>query len=219
LTWPAQAILMGSAFEQLFRGDASAYKLSKRFGERFAPFASVTVKNAQITRPHISIDAAPTDAWVWKAWKKNVAPWFSNAAMTPVDRWLAARYQAAQLQWPVHRNWISELYDVRSKAVHKGTAPTQMGWSIFEHLVMSAYVLPLAVKLLLAHDNQYTLSEDDRVRCLAIDKILASPRWAEDRAGESEVSWSKILSKTQSDAAFEKAMEAIRREHPELFGS
>jgi hypothetical protein len=80
-------------------------------------------------------------------------------------------------------------------------------------------VLPLAVKLLLAHDNQYTLSEDDRVRCLAIDKILASPRWAEDRAGESEVSWSKILSKTQSDAAFEKAMEAIRREHPELFGS
>jgi len=219
LTWPAQAILMGSAFEQLFRGDGSAYKLSKRFGDRFKPFGNVTLQEAWRDRPGVAIDQAPTDVRIWKIWKKRIASWFTAPTRSKIDKWLANRYRVAQLQWPLHRHWIAELYDVRSKAVHEGAAATAGGWSMLEHLVMGAFVFPLAVKLLLENDNRYVLSEDDRVRCLAIDKILASPKWAEDRMGESETSWTKILSNTHSDIAFERALAAIRQEHPELFRS
>lgn len=46
MTEHAEAILMGSAFEQLLAGDASAYKLGKKFGELFGQFGSVTVDDA-----------------------------------------------------------------------------------------------------------------------------------------------------------------------------
>jgi hypothetical protein len=218
LTRSTETILMGSAFEQLMRGDASAYILSKRFGERFADFASVTVEEAKAVRPDIRIDAAPTDARSWRAWK-ILRRWLPECgAIGRVEGWIANRFKAAQLTWPVHRIWINELYDVRSKVVHKGTAATRLwGWSEFEHLVMAAHVFPLAAKLLLAYEKHYDLTADDRVRCLIVDKILASPRWAEDRSGKSELSWAKILSATESHESFEAALRDIRRTHPELF--
>ena len=136
----AEAILMGSAFEQLVRGDASAYKLGKRFEDLLAGFGSVTVADAKNVRPDIEIDTSTPDI------------------------------AAAQQNWWVHRKWIEELYDVRSKVVHKGShASRPWGWSLFEHLVMAAQVFPLIVKLLLEKEGHYALSDEDRVRCLAVD--------------------------------------------------
>jgi hypothetical protein len=216
MTWHAEAILMSSAFEQLLRGDASAYTLGRKFGGLFKDFGSATVGAVQKVRTDIRIDAAPTDHWSWRVWVQ-VRDRFS-IANDKVGRWLAARHKLAQQQWWVHRIWITELYDVRSKAVHKGTTATRpWGWSVFEHLVMAAHVFPLTVKLQLAAEKRYTLTDEDRVRCLIVDKILASPRWAADPSGKSEESWSRILSDTQSHLAFENAIKAVQLAHPELF--
>ena len=59
MTEHAEAILMGSAFEQVLAGDASAYKLGKKYGELFAQFGSVTVDEARKTRPDIQIETVP----------------------------------------------------------------------------------------------------------------------------------------------------------------
>jgi hypothetical protein len=51
---------------------------------------------------------------------------------------------------------MEELYDVRSKAAHRGHhQQRQWGWSLPEHLLMAAFVFPLTVKLLLQHDGHY----------------------------------------------------------------
>ena len=114
MTKHSETILMGSAFEQLLRGDASKYKLGQRLAEIFGPFGAVTVANAQKVRAGIEIDDSDPER------------------------------AAAQPQWWVYRKWIEELYGVRSKVVHKGSHDGRpWGWTVFEHLVMAAYVFPL----------------------------------------------------------------------------
>lgn len=125
------------------------------------------------------------------------------------------------MNWCVHRKWIEELYDLRSKVVHRGHhAGRNWGWSIFEHLVMSAHVFPLAVKLLLVENGHYQLSDEDRVRCLAVDRLLASVRWVEDRGGEEEKeldSWTAVTARIRRDIDWERACEAVRNKHPDMF--
>lgn len=188
-----EAILMASAFEQLFDADAKKYVLSTRFGDLFGQFGSVTVAEAMKTRPGISIDKSEP-----------------------------AR-EAAQPTWWVHKKWIEELYDVRSKVVHKGDHKVRdaWGWDIAEHLVMAAHVLPLVVKLMLERDGDYKLTDDDRSACLATDPLLVATQWVDDRderdTGEKRPSWQRILSKSRLDMSFDRAMEKYRKEHPEAF--
>jgi hypothetical protein len=183
MTLHNEAILMGSAFEQLLRGDASSYKLGQRFAEMFSQFGNVTVSEAQKARPEIEVDT-------------------SDPARA-----------AAQSKWWVHRKWMEELYDVRSKVVHKGSpASRTWGWSMFEHLAMAAHVFPLTVKLLLAEEDHYVLTDRDRVASLIVDKLLASPKWiGDDEEVEAEQSWARILSKTRLHYSFEKATEDFLR--------
>jgi len=66
-----------------------------------------------------------------------------------------------------------ELYDVRSKAVHRGTNRGRTwGWEISEHLVMAASVYPLVVKMLLQAGGHYTLIEADRTGSGALCQTL-----------------------------------------------
>jgi hypothetical protein len=90
MTLTAEALLMGSAFEQLLDGPSKAYQLGKKFGELFREFGSVTVAEALEKRPGIEVDT------------KN------------------PEYADAQLRWWVHQKWLEELYDVRSKSAHDG---------------------------------------------------------------------------------------------------
>ena len=60
----------------------------------------------------------------------------------------------------MHKKWVEELYDVRSKVAHRGTtASREWGWSIHEHLVMAAHVFPLAVKLLLVQEGSSAVTQ------------------------------------------------------------
>ena len=126
---------------------------------------------------------------------------------------------AAQPAWRVHRKWLEELYDVRSKTVHKGTpAGRRWGWAVAEHLVVAAHVFPLAVKLLFEQGGHYKMTDADRVRCLAVDPILAETQWVDPRdAEDTGRSWQDIVSKKTSDVSWERVIERIRKEHPEFF--
>lgn len=181
----AETILMGSAFEQLLRGHASAYKLCKKFGVLFKACGSVTVEKARTLRPGIKIDDSKP------------------------------KHATSQPGWWVHQKWMEELYDVRSKSVHEGTAHGKTwGWAPAEHLVMAASVFPLVVKLLLHRDGYYNLSEKDHVRCLAVDKLLAATGWPENAGKGSK--WSCIMSESRQqhlrDQIVDRLSEPRRRE-------
>ena len=185
MTEHAEAILMGSAFEQLLRGDASKYKLGQRLAELFDQFGAVTVADAQKVRAGITIDDSD------------------------------AERAAAQPKWWVHQKWIEELYDMRSKVAHKGSyGGRTWGWTIFEHLVMAAYVFPLAVKLLLEREGHYALTDTDRGGCRAVDQLLACAKWVEDEvARESQESWTSIRSRVKQDLLIRNFLD----KHPEWF--
>jgi hypothetical protein len=190
ITPHAEAILMGSAFEQLLRGDGSKYTLGQNFDKVFGEFGGVTVADAKKNRPDIMIVADP----------------------------LHPERALAQPGWWVHRKWIEELYDLRSKLVHKGTKDgRKWAWSTFENLLMAAHVFPLVVKLLLAREGHYALIDADRVGCRAVDEILASSQWADpDDGTESEESWSRILSKANTRVAIEQAIKKFKEAHPDF---
>lgn len=122
----------------------------------------------------------------------------------------ATRRQDTDLEWWIHRKWIKELYELRNKAAHQGTDTSRMwGWNSFEHLVMAAHVFPLTVKLLLVQDGYYQLSDDDRIGCLAVDRLLSSTRWVEG-------SWTKITSKVKCELGWKRTREAVREKHPNV---
>ena len=216
----SEAILMGSAFEQLLRGKASAYKLSKKFGDLFKEFGSTRVSDVRQARPTIQVDASPDDCLVWCAWKK-MQQWIRPRSITQrIDIFLTSRLQVAHFNWWIHRKWIEELYDLRSKAVHQGRhTSSTWGWSAFEHLVMAAHVFPLTVKLLLVQNGHYQLSDEDRSRCLAVDKLLSSTKWVEsgDTGKDVSDSWTAITSKVRHDLGWKRTWEAVRKEHPDIF--
>ena len=189
MTETAEAILMGSAFEQLLGGDGSAYKLGRKFDVLFRSCGRVTVEDAKQARSGIEIDkGAPERA-------------------------------AAQPTWWVHRKWMEELYDVRSKSVHEGTVDSRSwGWAPSEHLLMAAWVFPLAVKLLLERDGYYNCSDHDKIRCLAVDKLLAETNWWEKTdGGLGSHKWQDIVSSTAREYNVEQIKEQVLKQYAHLF--
>ena len=190
MTEHAEVILMASAYEQLLRRPANKYKLGQKLAKLFGQFGSVTVADAQKVRAGITIDDSTADR------------------------------AAAQPKWWVHQKWLEELYGMRNKVAHEGSDGGRSGgWTISEHLVMAAYVFPLAVKLLLEREGHYALTDTDRVGCRAVDQLLAAARWVEEEDGrESKESWTSIRSKVERDLFFDNAMKAFRKKYPEWFG-
>lgn len=123
------------------------------------------------------------------------------------------------MKWWIHKKWLEELYDLRSKVVHKGQHETKKwGWKLDQHLVLAALVFRLAVKLMLERDGHYILSDSDKIRCLAVDKLLGAIAWDQADEEERTTRWDSIMSKIRSDYSFDRAMEKIQRERPDWFG-
>jgi hypothetical protein len=188
MTLTGEALLMGSAFEQLFGGPSSSYGLGEKCGELFGEFGSVTVAEAKAARPDIEIDDSKPE------------------------------YAEAQPKWWVHRKWLEELYDVRSKATHKGHhAGRPWGWRLDEHLLMAAYVFPLVVKILLAREGHYALTDDDRDRLVATDKLLAVAGWDdEDEEGEP-MRWQVVMTEVRLARQRARLMEKLKAKYPGLW--
>ena len=102
------------------------------------------------------------------------------------------KFAADQQDWPLHRKWMKELYEARSAAVHRGPrSEFSRNWSAWQHLVLAAFAYPLTVKLRLAEDGFYALSDRELGACEAIDQLLDSS-WG--RGWRKPAEWSEILS-------------------------
>ncbi len=188
LTEHAEAILMGSAFEQLLDGDRK-YELAKTFGELFQKFGNETVATAQKLRPDIEIDQSdPARAAAQLTW------WVHR-------KWLEELY-----------NLRSSVVHEGDHGARK------WGWRLNEHLVMAAFVFPLTVKLLLENEGHYALTSADEAQYKAIDKLLAVTGWDQEQEGDSDGrAWHKVVSKAKWDHDFDKRMAEFLKEHPDLF--
>lgn len=189
LTENAEAILMASAFEQLLGAAGKKYRLAKTFGELFRSFGNETVASARRVRPDIEIDRSDTER------------------------------ATAQPTWWVHRKWLEELYSLRSTVAHEGDrGARKWGWRPDEHLVMAAFVFPLAVKLLLSGEGHYSLTSADVGHCKAIDKLLVTTAWGQERDGEGTGSiWHNIVEKAVQDENHERRILAFIEGKPGLF--
>lgn len=186
MTLEAEALLMGSAFEQLLGGPSKAYGLGRRFGQLFRRFGTVTVGEARERRPGIEIDTTKPE------------------------------YAEAQPKWWVHQKWLEELYDVRSKATHKGHhADRSWGWTLREHLLIAALVFPLTLKVLLTNEGNYTLSEDDIDRLASLDRLLAVGGWDEEEEEGGPSRWNAVVSSVKRDRAHDRLMKKLKADHPE----
>jgi hypothetical protein len=71
-------------------------------------------------------------------------------------------FVAKQLQWPVHRKWMKELYEARSSRAHRGPrSGFSRNWEDQQHMVIAAFAYPLAVKLRLSAAGLYKFDDPD----------------------------------------------------------
>lgn len=182
----AEAILMGSAFDQLLLAGSksSAYNLGRKFGALFNEFGTVTVADAMNARPDIEIDpkyaAAQPGWWVHRKW---------------IEELYDARSQGVHKGHHAARKW---------------------GWRLHEHLVMAAHVFPLTVKLLLVREGHYELTDNDCAAARAVDKLLAVTNWEDGPDEGVASVWAKIVSDCWLHLNFERRMAKFKEEHPDF---
>ena len=164
------------------------YKLGKSLGKLFQDFGNVDVASALQTRPDIEIDSKPERA-------------------------------DAQRKWWVHRKWVEELYSLRNKVAHEGSASRRRwAWQLDEHLVMAAFVFPLAVKLQLSQEGHYAITCVDEAHCGAIDKLLAATAWdGEPEDGDLGSTWHNVVADSVQDHEIDKRIREAMKKHPVLF--
>jgi hypothetical protein len=110
-----------------------------------------------------------------------------------------------QQDWPLHQKWLKELYELRSATAHLGHNPGRSeNWRPEQHIVIAAFVFALSVKLLLAERGLYTLSDEEKGSCDALDKLLDSD-WG--RGWRKPPEWPDILSTEQHSRGIHAAVE------------
>jgi len=67
------------------------------------------------------------------------------------------------------------------------------GWSLDEHLLISALAFPLTVKVILSDHKLYDLAENGLIGPGAIDLILNSENWGSSARDENHNAWTKDL--------------------------
>jgi len=131
-----------------------------------------------------------------------------------------------QEDWFLHGFLIHELYDIRNDLVHSGFCDTrELTWLPGEHLVMVAFLFPLLVKLLLAQDDRYDPSWEDKAACDAVDMLLARTDWFIRRDGEdttysfeTPTAWAATLAEAKRQRYSDEADDIARRLWQEHLG-
>ena len=85
---------------------------------------------------------------------------------------------------------------------------------------MAAFVFPLLVKLLLASEGYYTLTDDDDRMLAAIDKLLGTTHWAQRVPDKNATFCQDVLFDTKHDRALSRAIkewiEEQKQKEPEV---
>jgi hypothetical protein len=114
------------------------------------------------------------------------------------------KWKAAQMTWPLHRKWMKELYELRSAKVHLGPHPDlTSNWQAWQHVVIAAFTFTHSIKLALAREGLYTLSDDEEVHTDKLDALLDSD-WG--HGWEKPPEWPSILSEEKATRAIHKVL-------------
>jgi hypothetical protein len=116
--------------------------------------------------------------------------------------------------WPrtIREAWIRDLYVLRGDLAHgRTTARYQADWSVAEHLLLAAYAFPRVVKLCLAEQGAYELTDQDRFDVdvfedLARHELLRS---SVQEGGEERWPWNTIRSEWVWSRAGERMRAAL----------
>lgn len=80
--------------------------------------------------------------------------------------------------WKLIRYWMYELYCFRNYYVHgNDLSRHKWSWDANEHLLMGSYIFPLLIKVLLANEGKYELTEEDEFKLVTIDDLLDLPKY------------------------------------------
>ncbi len=142
-----EVVALANAFDRLFPNHDGRYKLASKLSSVLDAWQAIIVKNSK--RLETKGVEAPK---------------------------IYTRYKEDIKDWKIIRFWMFELYVLRSDYVHGNDLNRhKWGWAANEHLLLGAYVFPLLVKVLLANERRYKLSDEDKSKIFAIDALLDLP--------------------------------------------
>lgn len=82
----------------------------------------------------------------------------------------------------VREFWLRDFFRLRNSLAH-GRMDYPSIWTLQEHLLLSAYIFPRAVKLTLAESELYELSEEDSTDIDVFEQLVAARLLEEDEEG------------------------------------
>lgn len=128
-----------------------------------------------------------------RLWSKYSTLTVAQARRTVADP--HPKHGPSQANWPLHRKWMKELYEARSEQAHGKKKPDRSSnWQPWQHILLAAFVYPMSVKLRLAGEQRYQLTDREMGACRALDKLLDS-HWGSGRRHPPE--WPRILSMSE----------------------
>ncbi|MGF1469916.1 MAG: hypothetical protein ACFCGT_27645 [Sandaracinaceae bacterium] len=115
----------------------------------------------------------------------------SDCARSAVTR----RYQQAH---SLRECWFKDFYRSRGSVAHgQATPPKAFAWSITEHLLLAAYLLPRLALVRLAKAGLYELSDNERDEIGAFDYLLCLPDLHEQKETDiphrTKPAWNEAL--------------------------
>lgn len=141
----------------------------------------------------------------------------------PVETAECDRLQRQTRQLPragsVREMWIRDFFRVRGELAHGLTAPRYPSiWSLREHLLLASYVFPRLVKLCLANNGFYTLSDDDRLDIDVFEPLACCENlFAEVEGDEDDPGgwpWNRIREEGMWHQATRKALAHLSSKSP-----
>lgn len=106
------------------------------------------------------------------------------------DAQVTDRFRRAQ---SVREGWLNDFYVLRGKLAHGVLTPDYPSvWTITEHLLLSAYVFPLLVKLVLASGTSYALLPSDRTDIDAFESLACARHFRSEQEEDAGKDWSRI---------------------------
>ncbi|MGQ9513173.1 hypothetical protein [Thermodesulfitimonas sp.] len=78
---------------------------------------------------------------------------------------------------PLRQKWMREFYRLRGNLAHGWLRPKQpdVAWTKGEHLTLARLAFPLVVKALLEREGLYQLTQEDKTRLSAFEKLAGAP--------------------------------------------
>lgn len=140
----------------------------------------------------------------------DLANAFLTALVPSVDitRDKCARLRAYAKKFPkattVREVWIRDLFNLRGDLAHGKVGPEYPSiWSIGEHLLLAAYVFPFVMKVRLANDALYTLTDQDRAGIEAFEHLACAENlFAHARDPDVDwFQWNEVLANVPVDPA------------------